>query len=918
MHQLIFLRGILAARAACSIVCCLLSLACTVTAGAQEQSAPAAATPAPAAASSASDQAFQIATPTAPQTAVTAQSAFGYDSFRPGTEKISDGPIDEMYVLSPGDEVIVSIWGQLVQKFNLVVTDEGFIDLPDDGGRIATSGVTLKELRPVVMQALSQIYSSYINAADPTKSTAFVDIRLGKVRPLLVYVLGEVQKPGAYLISAGMANVLNVLNNAEGVRNGGSLREVKVRRSNGDTEIVDLYQFFLTGKLDLNAVRLKPNDYIIVPLKSRTVSIEGEVRRATRFELIGSEGMRELIDFAGGFTPDAYPRQVQIIRNEPGKGESVIDVDVTNIMDLTTPNIALQDGDTVRVPTNVQVRRKVVSVRGDGVVRPGTYEWQPNMTMRDLIDKAEGLREYAFTDRADLIRTEDDFSKSLTIFSLAELFQKDAAGKFAFTGNNDKNMPLREMDEVFVQSSFGLAGQDKFVTLEGHVKQPGKTVLAKNMTLYDLIFVRGGFQDPAFERAAYKDVAHIIRKVPGSIGEQLIPFRLGALLQGDPSANMQLQDSDVIRLYSYEDLAMRRTVQIDGLVKKPGIYPMVEGLTLEDLLVLAGGLRPDAYKVEAVVARVEADTKAQSDASRTYPTFVVPIPPDYVNRRDDQRVPLRPFDRISVRNVLGWEPLDVVSITGEVLYPGNYSLAAKDETMSSLIKKAGGLRKEGLPEGATVRRRRSVLTLDTTASPVMYEITIDLASALAAPGGSDDIVLKNGDEIHVPTNPGTIEVRGAVRRPLVLQFKEGQALENYVAKCGGYLDKADRTRVLVFAANNVARTIDADSDDPDSPMRLSAGSVIEVPLIKDSEWLQTVDVSGAVMKPARLQWVEDAQLGFYLNMCGGFSTTADPAKIIIHLPDGGILAKQEGEAFNPKVPPGSTVVIMTKPQVEAK
>jgi protein involved in polysaccharide export with SLBB domain len=849
---------------------------------------------------------------------VTAQSAFGYDSFRPGTEKISDGPIDEMYVLSPGDEVIVSIWGQLVQKFNLVVTDEGFIDLPDDGGRIATSGVTLKELRPVVMQALSQIYSSYINAADPTKSTAFVDIRLGKVRPLLVYVLGEVQKPGAYLISAGMANVLNVLNNAEGVRNGGSLREVKVRRSNGDTEIVDLYQFFLTGKLDLNAVRLKPNDYIIVPLKSRTVSIEGEVRRATRFELIGSEGMRELIDFAGGFTPDAYPRQVQIIRNEPGKGESVIDVDVTNIMDLTTPNIALQDGDTVRVPTNVQVRRKVVSVRGDGVVRPGTYEWQPNMTMRDLIDKAEGLREYAFTDRADLIRTEDDFSKSLTIFSLAELFQKDAAGKFAFTGNNDKNMPLREMDEVFVQSSFGLAGQDKFVTLEGHVKQPGKTVLAKNMTLYDLIFVRGGFQDPAFERAAYKDVAHIIRKVPGSIGEQLIPFRLGALLQGDPSANMQLQDSDVIRLYSYEDLAMRRTVQIDGLVKKPGIYPMVEGLTLEDLLVLAGGLRPDAYKVEAVVARVEADTKAQSDASRTYPTFVVPIPPDYVNRRDDQRVPLRPFDRISVRNVLGWEPLDVVSITGEVLYPGNYSLAAKDETMSSLIKKAGGLRKEGLPEGATVRRRRSVLTLDTTASPVMYEITIDLASALAAPGGSDDIVLKNGDEIHVPTNPGTIEVRGAVRRPLVLQFKEGQALENYVAKCGGYLDKADRTRVLVFAANNVARTIDADSDDPDSPMRLSAGSVIEVPLIKDSEWLQTVDVSGAVMKPARLQWVEDAQLGFYLNMCGGFSTTADPAKIIIHLPDGGILAKQEGEAFNPKVPPGSTVVIMTKPQVEAK
>jgi protein involved in polysaccharide export with SLBB domain len=146
-----------------------------------------------------------------------------------------------------------------------------------------------------------------------------------------------------------------------------------------------------------------------------------------------------------------------------------------------------------------------------------------------------------------------------------------------------------------------------------------------------------------------------------------------------------------------------------------------------------------------------------------------------------------------------------------------------------------------------------------------------------------------------------------------VQFKEGKSLDDYIAMCGGYLDKADRSRVLVHAANKLARMVD-----PDRPLRLSPGSVIDVPLIKESEWLQTVDVSGAVMKPARLQWVEDARLGYYMNMCGGFSTTADASKVIIHLPDGGILAKQEGEAFNPKVPPGSTIVIMTKPQVEPK
>jgi protein involved in polysaccharide export with SLBB domain len=246
--------------------------ACTASAAyAAAQSAP----DAPSSQASASDSPAPLTTPgapTAPTTEATNAPAptpgFGYDNFRPDAELITDGPVDEFYILSPGDEIIVSIWGDLVQKLNLTVTDEGFIDLPDDGGRIATSGVTLRELRPVIMQALSQIYARYISATDPSKSTAFVDIRLGKVRKLLIYVLGEVNRPGAYLIGAGMSNVLNLLNNAGGVRPTGSLREVEVRRSSGENESVDLYQFFLTGDIDLNAVRLKPNDPSSCPSRS--------------------------------------------------------------------------------------------------------------------------------------------------------------------------------------------------------------------------------------------------------------------------------------------------------------------------------------------------------------------------------------------------------------------------------------------------------------------------------------------------------------------------------------------------------------------------------------------------------------------------------------------------------------------------
>jgi len=159
--------------------------------------------------------------------------AFGYDIFRKLPEPITEGPVDEEYLLSPGDEVIVSIWGQLNEEYPLSVSEDGYIDIPDEGGRVFTNGVSLKELKKVVTRKLSQIYSSYINIDNPSRSTAFVDVKLAKVRKLLVYVVGEVETQGAYTISSSVATLLNLLNNAGGVKETGSLREIKMRRADG-------------------------------------------------------------------------------------------------------------------------------------------------------------------------------------------------------------------------------------------------------------------------------------------------------------------------------------------------------------------------------------------------------------------------------------------------------------------------------------------------------------------------------------------------------------------------------------------------------------------------------------------------------------------------------------------------------------
>lgn len=840
-----------------------------------------------------------------------AAPSFGYDLFTGSAEAISEGPVDENYLISPGDEIVIKTWGQLTLLHSLTVTEEGYLDLPDEGGRIYTNGVTLKELKNEVVRSLSQIHASYINAADPSKSSAFVDVKLGKIRKLLMYAVGEVVKPGAYTLTSGTATITNLLLNAGGVRETGSLRQIRIRRAGGKIETIDLYEFLLTGKLDVRKSQLQAGDYVIVPLKQKTVSILGEVRRPMRYELIGSEGVRELVSFAGGVKPDAFLLRTQLKRKEVNRGEVFIDLDLDALGKDQRRNYVLADGDELTIPANIQVRKNMVQISGSGVLRPGTYEWHPGMTVKNLIDKAEGLREYVYLDRADLLRTEPDFSKKLTTFSLRDLYKEDAPGVFIFTGNKEKNFVLKEMDQVSVYSTYGMRGKDKHVRIRGQVKEPGEYVLAKNMTLADLIFARGGFQNPDFKRTAYLDLGHVIRKISGLVGQKLIPFNLGKLLDGDPSVNFPLEDDDVVNIYSNAQMTVKSTVQVIGLVNRPGTFDLSENLTVEDLIVLAGGLKAEAYKPEAVIARAEATGDGAVGTQRKESMFLVPIETGYAILPPEKKTPLKAFDRITVRNAAGWEPLPVVSLAGEVLYPGDYSLETREERISSLIRRAGGLKPEALLEGAVIHRRHSLVTMAAEESTETDKIALDLAEALRRPGGRSDLVLKDGDTVFIPINPGTVEVKGAVRMPLLLQHRPGLGARDYIDLCGGYLDSADRSGVVVFAANDEARKLGRGLFGGGNPS-VPPGSRIEVPFKGEADRLETVEITGAVLKPAVIQYIPEARLGYYLNLCGGFAKTADPEKVVIHLPDGGIQAKKGKIDFNPVLPAGSIVVIMEK------
>jgi len=831
--------------------------------------------------------------------------AFGYDIFRELPESITEGPVDENYLLSPGDEIMVTVWGQLNLEYSLTVSEEGHINIRDDGGRVFTNGVSLKELKNLIAKRFSQIYSSYINIDNPSQSTAFIDVKLAKVRKLLVYIVGEVETQGVYTISSSVATLLNLLNNAGGVKETGSLRNIKIRRANGKTDAVDLYEFLIAGVLDLKKTRLGYGDYIIVPLKEKSATITGEVKRPGIYEMIGNEGLKDLVRFAGGLTSNAYLKRCQVKRFERDVGEKFFELNLESTLKNQKTDFTLSDGDTVSVFPNIVERRRIVEIRGEGITRPGVYGYKDAMTVKDLIEQAEGLKESAYLDRADLVRTEEDFSKKMTIFSLSDLFQKESQGHYTYTGNDGKNFVLTEMDQITIYSSYEMKGQDKYVTLEGHVKEPGRYILPENMTLYDLLFSRGGFQDEDFKKRAYLELGHVFRKIPRELEEKVITFNLGRLLDGKAEENMHLEDADRIVVYSFETLETKPFVTVEGLVKRPGSYPLAEDMTLEDLIILAGGLRPEAYKIEAVIARIQP---GKEGTQGSVATIVVPVELNFSSNPEDDKISLETYDKIVIRNLPEWEPLPVVSVEGQVKYPGSYSLEARQERISTIIKRAGGLKKEAFPEGGVLFRRKDILEMSPIRNDEKEKLAIDLKAALENPGRHDDLILKDGDQIFVPFNPGSIEVVGAIKKPSILQYKEGKKIDYYIERCGGYTKDADRKNIVAYLPNNIAYKKKKFLFLSFNPSLLP-GSKIEVPFRGEKAKIDIVEVRGAVQKPALIQHKQGKKLDYYINECGGYTETSDIQNIIIYLPDGVPLKREGTLSFNPTILPGSIIEV---------
>jgi len=472
------------------------------------------------------------------------------------------------YILGPGDNVNISLWGQVESEYVLTIDREGKVFIPKLGEVVAW-GQTLSAFREHVQREMSAIYSDF-----------GMSVALGKIRSIRVYLTGEVNYPGAYTVSS-LTSLFNALYLAGGPNSHGSMRQIRLMRNGRQVAEVDLYKFLLQGDNSADA-RLESGDAIFVPISGPRVAIRGKVRREAVYELRGDESAFDLLRLAGGAAADAYLERVMLERVSGQDDWELVDVNLTNDNPVDTCSALLEDGDRLTVYSIFEMKRNMVAVFGQ-VRHPGYFERTDTTRLSGLIDRAK-LQPYdVYLERANLFRKHDDMRR--------EVIPVDLNGVLA--GGAADSLTLQDGDSLHVYAITNVTW-DKYVYIEGNVKRPGRYQLYENMTVEDLVFLAGSLKRGASLVRA--EIAHI-----DSVGD----VRLTAVdLTDRASRSITLNEDDRVYVRRLPNWQLHRTVRIEGEVMYPGEYVLTSREeTLYSLLQRAGGLTELAFPRGTVFER---------------------------------------------------------------------------------------------------------------------------------------------------------------------------------------------------------------------------------------------------------------------------------------------------------------------------
>lgn len=638
----------------------------------------------------------------APRESAATESIFGMSFFnnkRLSFEPNLRIPTPKNYILGTNDELVITITGFAYKNYISKISPEGTIQI-ENLSPIYVNGLSIEQARERIINRLKTLFGG-LNSSG---GGLYADVTLGNIRSIKVTVIGEASQPGTYTV-ASLATAFNVLYACGGPSSIGSLRNIEIIRGGKVIRTLDFYDFLLNGD-QKDDILLNEQDIIRIPYVDKRVVVAGEVRNPKTFELKKNETLKDVLEYAGGFKEFAYTKTIKVKRATP------IEYKIITIDQSEFATFIPQKGDVFDVDALTNKYENLVNIQG-AIYRPGNYELEKDMTISQLIKKAEGLREEAFKDRIIIRRKKENF-------------------------------------------------------------------------------------DP-----------------------ELISLDLNKILLGK-AEDFKLIREDAVIIKTYDELRENRKVEISGQVKNSGSYEFTDNLTIAELVLLSGGFTEgaDAANIE-VSRRIKGDTMGIG-REQTIQIFNVDVDRNLNINNGKNSFVLEPFDKVFVRKLSRYEDQKTVSIGGEVFYQGTYSLLDKEERITDLITKAGGLKTTADLESARFIRNGEI-------------ISVNLTEAMNNQNSIHNLILRNGDALSISRRNETVSVFGQVYKSLTVPYQNNLNLKDYLDLAGGVTDSAYVKKIYIKYANGSLDRTRSFFGIKVYP-KIKSGSDIYVPVRRKEQW----------------------------------------------------------------------------------
>lgn len=655
---------------------------------------------------------------------------FGYEVFQPretSFDSPTSGPVPPDYVLGPGDSVRVQLFGNVNGIYEYEVSRNGVLNLPEIGP-VTVAGIPFSEFRSDLNKRVKQMLIG-----------TQVSVTMGQLRTIRVFVLGDVNQPGSYVVS-GLATISGVLYRSGGVSPIGSLRNIQLKRSGRVVSSLDAYDLLIRGDTSGDS-RLQPGDVIFVPPIGKTVSVGGAVNRPAIYEVMRLTTAADLVGLAGGVTPEAFVNGARLERIDETGERTVLSVDLNSD---SANSIRIRSGDVLLVPEVLPEIENAVELAGH-VHRPGSYPWRQGMRLTDLISSSEELKPGVDTDYV-LIRREGRRGERIDVLSTSlstalknpgdaddiQLNSGDTVNVFSLAYGRQRVVePL--LEELELQSSIDAPVQE--VEISGNVRAPGVYPLETQMRVSDLLRAGGSLTEEAFALEA--ELTRYFVQPGGGRTSEVIDIDLYAIRQGDELANIELKEHDYLIINRVPEWDTIWTIELEGEVVFPGAYRVRRGETLAEVIKRAGGLSPGAFPAGAIFLRETLKIQEQDQI-------------ETLTRRMEA---------------------DLASL----------ALQAADSG------------------GSNTLRTGQVLLEQLKSSEAVGRLVIQLEKGVDESVG--DIEVRDGDKLLIPTVSQVVTVLGETQQNSSHLYQPKMTRDDYIDLSGGLTRRADKKLIYIVRAN---------------------------------------------------------------------------------------------------------------------